>query len=42
MRDVAGVVSGVKGGTGVSYWESAWIDNSNLGSSCADCLNGGS
>jgi arabinogalactan endo-1,4-beta-galactosidase len=38
MKDVASVVSGVKGGAGVFYWEPAWIDNANLGSSCPDCL----
>jgi arabinogalactan endo-1,4-beta-galactosidase len=38
MKDVASVVSGVKGGAGVFYWEPAWIGNANLGSSCADCL----
>lgn len=37
MKDVAGVVEEV-GGTGLFYWEPAWIDNAALGSSCADNL----
>ncbi|KAK0730721.1 Arabinogalactan endo-1,4-beta-galactosidase [Lasiosphaeris hirsuta] len=36
MQKVAEVVSSVKGGTGLFYWEPAWIHNANLGSSCAD------
>ena len=38
MKDVAAVVSGVKGGSGVFYWEPAWIQNAGLGSSCEDNL----
>ncbi|KAL2019488.1 hypothetical protein VTK56DRAFT_9604 [Thermocarpiscus australiensis] len=33
---VAEVVSSVSRGVGLFYWEPAWIDNANLGSSCAD------
>lgn len=36
LRRVAEVVSSVKGGVGLFYWEPAWIHNANLGSSCAD------
>lgn len=38
VEDVAQVVSGVSGGAGLFYWEPAWIDNANLGSSCANNL----
>lgn len=38
IEDVANVVSGVSGGSGLFYWEPAWIDNAGLGSSCADNL----
>lgn len=38
VQDVANVVAGVSGGKGLFYWEPAWIDNANLGSSCADNL----
>lgn len=38
MQDVAKVVAGVTGGQGLFYWEPAWLDNANLGSSCADNL----
>ncbi|KAL1600652.1 hypothetical protein SLS60_007040 [Paraconiothyrium brasiliense] len=36
IKDVAKRVSGVPGakGTGLFYWEPAWIDNAGLGSSC--------
>jgi len=36
IQQVANVVSSVKGGVGLFYWEPAWIHNANLGSSCAD------
>lgn len=29
---------GCSGGLGIYYWESAWVDNAGLGSSCADNL----
>lgn len=38
VKDVANVVSSVNGGSGIFYWEPAWVQNANLGSSCADCL----
>lgn len=38
IKAVADVVSGVKGGSGLFYWEPAWIHNAGLGSSCADNL----
>lgn len=38
MKDIASVLSGVSGGAGLFYWEPAWIQNANLGSSCADNL----
>jgi len=38
MRNVTSVVSSMKGCSGVLYSEPAWIQNANLGSSCADCL----
>lgn len=38
MEDVAAVVEGVSGGIGLLYWEPAWINNADLGSSCANCL----
>jgi len=38
VEDVAAVVAGVKGGSGLFYWEPSWIGNAGLGSSCADCL----
>lgn len=38
VKDVANVVSGVNGGTGLFYWEPSWIGNANLGSSCSDNL----
>jgi arabinogalactan endo-1,4-beta-galactosidase len=35
LKDVAAKVTGVGGkGTGLFYWEPAWIDNKSLGSSC--------
>ncbi len=36
MKAVADVVASVSRGTGLFYWEPAWIHNANLGSSCAD------
>lgn len=36
MQGVAKVVEGVTNGLGVFYWEPAWVDNANLGSSCED------
>lgn len=33
---IANVVTGVKGGVGLFYWEPAWVHNANLGSSCAN------
>lgn len=36
VTDVANVASSVSGGVGLFYWEPAWIQNANLGSSCAD------
>ncbi|KAF3769395.1 family 53 glycoside hydrolase [Cryphonectria parasitica EP155] len=36
LKDVTAVVEDVSGGSGLFYWEPAWIDNANLGSSCAD------
>jgi len=36
VKDVANVVAGVSGGQGLFYWEPAWVDNANLGSSCSD------
>lgn len=38
MQNVAKVVASVSGGAGLFYWEPAWIDNANLGSSCANNL----
>ncbi|KAN0110580.1 glycoside hydrolase family 53 protein [Hyaloscypha variabilis] len=38
VKDVASVVEGVKGGSGLFYWEPAWIQNAGLGSSCPDNL----
>ena len=38
MKDVAAAVAGTKGGSGLFYWEPAWVGNANLGSSCADNL----
>jgi len=38
IQDVAYVVASVNGGEGLFYWEPAWIQNANLGSSCADNL----
>lgn len=35
IKKVASIVSGVKNGVGLFYWEPAWIDNAGLGSSCA-------
>ena len=38
VEDVAAIVAGVSGGSGLFYWEPAWINNADLGSSCADNL----
>jgi arabinogalactan endo-1,4-beta-galactosidase len=40
MKEVAKRVTGVSGGrgTGLFYWEPAWIDNAGLGSSCGSNL----
>ncbi|CAN8099226.1 unnamed protein product [Discula destructiva] len=34
MEKVTAIVEAVDGGTGVFYWEPAWVDNAALGSSC--------
>jgi len=38
VKDVANVLDGVSNRTGLFYWEPAWIQNANLGSSCSDNL----
>lgn len=38
IEDVAAIVAGVSNGLGLFYWEPAWIDKANLGSSCEYCL----
>lgn len=38
VKDVAAIIAGVSGGEGLFYWEPAWIQNANLGSSCANNL----
>lgn len=38
VENVAAIVAGVGGGSGLFYWEPAWINNAGLGSSCADNL----
>jgi len=38
VEDVASIVAGVSGGSGLFYWEPAWIQNAGLGSSCPDNL----
>ena len=38
MHDVAGIVTSVSGRRGIFYWGPAWIQNTNLGRSCADNL----
>lgn len=38
IEDVAAVVAGTSGGSGLFYWEPAWINNAGLGSSCASNL----
>jgi arabinogalactan endo-1,4-beta-galactosidase len=38
IKDVASAVAATSGGVGLFYWEPAWIDNANLGSSCVDNL----
>lgn len=37
IEDVAKIVAGVSNGIGLFYWEPAWVDNANLGSSCEYC-----
>lgn len=34
IKKVASIVSKVKGGAGLYYWEPAWMNNQSLGSSC--------
>lgn len=34
IEDVAAVVAATSGGSGLFYWEPAWINNAGLGSSC--------
>lgn len=34
IKDVAAVVAATSGGSGLFYWEPAWINNAGLGSSC--------
>ncbi|OTA64710.1 glycoside hydrolase family 53 protein [Hypoxylon sp. EC38] len=34
MKKVADVLTGVKNGNGIFYWEPAWVNNQGLGSSC--------
>lgn len=41
MKDVASAVEDA-GGSGIFYWEPAWLDNAALGSSCANNLMFGS
>lgn len=36
IQNIANVVSQVRNGVGLFYWEPAWIHNANLGSSCAN------
>jgi arabinogalactan endo-1,4-beta-galactosidase len=38
VKDLANVVASVNNGKGLFYWEPAWVQNANLGSSCADNL----
>ncbi|KAI9050335.1 hypothetical protein LZ554_005501 [Drepanopeziza brunnea f. sp. 'monogermtubi'] len=38
LKEVAAIVAGVTGGSGLFYWEPAWIRNGGLGSSCWDNL----
>lgn len=38
LKDIANIVKAVSGGTGLFYWEPAWLDNAALGSSCANNL----
>ncbi|KAH8885133.1 glycoside hydrolase family 53 protein [Thozetella sp. PMI_491] len=38
IKDVANIVAGTSKGVGLFYWEPAWINNANLGSSCANNL----
>ncbi|KEY70068.1 hypothetical protein S7711_07854 [Stachybotrys chartarum IBT 7711] len=35
IQRVASIVSGVRGGVGLYYWEPAWVNNQALGSSCS-------
>ncbi|PHH54786.1 Arabinogalactan endo-beta-1,4-galactanase [Ceratocystis fimbriata CBS 114723] len=34
MKEVSAIIEGVSNGLGVFYWEPAWVNNPNLGSSC--------
>lgn len=34
VQKVASTVASVSGGSGLFYWEPAWVDNAGLGSSC--------
>ncbi|KAJ5947094.1 arabinogalactan endo-1-4-beta-galactosidase A [Penicillium verhagenii] len=38
LTELATVVEAVTGGLGIYYWEPAWINNADLGSSCANNL----
>lgn len=38
MEDIAKIVAGVSGGTGLFYWEPAFLGNAALGTSCPDML----
>lgn len=38
LHDIAEVLDSVSNGMGVFYWEPAWLQNADLGSSCADNL----
>lgn len=38
IKDVAAVVAATSGGSGLFYWEPAWINNAGLGSSCSSNL----
>ncbi|KAJ4390804.1 hypothetical protein N0V93_004402 [Gnomoniopsis smithogilvyi] len=38
IEDVAAVVAATSGGSGLFYWEPAWINNAALGSSCSSNL----
>jgi arabinogalactan endo-1,4-beta-galactosidase len=38
VEDITSILNEVSGGAGLFYWEPAWIDNADLGSSCANNL----